>query len=266
MSPYLSKKPIPRMALILGASFLASCSFVPQTPQTLPATVSSEIEAFSANRPENGRPRAWQDWIITRAKAPTEYRLVRDPLSQRVVLHARADRAASGLKQRIDADPAVQPVIAWQWRIPQLIEGADNTDRHAEDSPARLLLFFDGDISRLPAREQAKMETARLLTGQDMPYATLMYIWENRQPVGTVIPSMHTTRVKMVVVGNGTDRLGQWKQFERNYNADFQRAFGEAPGRLIGVGILSDTDNTGAVSEAFYGDIELRPALSTALR
>jgi hypothetical protein len=101
---------------------------------------------------------------------------------------------------------------------------------------------------------------AEMVSGQGVPYATLVYMWENRQPVGTVIDSAHTGRVKMVVAGSGRDRLGQWKQFERDYVADYERAFGERPGRLIGIGIMTDTDNTGAEVEAFYGDIELRAA------
>jgi hypothetical protein len=82
--------------------------------------------------------------------------------------------------------------------------------------------FFNGDVSSLPAREKIKIETARVLSGRPMPYATLMYIWENRQPVGKIILNAHTTRVRMVVAGSGTDRLGQWKQFERNYVEDFR--------------------------------------------
>ena len=37
-------------------------------------------------------PRGWRAWIITRTKAPTQYELVVDPATQRVVLHAVADR------------------------------------------------------------------------------------------------------------------------------------------------------------------------------
>ena len=36
--------------------------------------------------------------------------------------------------------------------------------------------------------------------------------------------------------------------------------FGEEPGRMTEVGVLTDTDNTGASVEAWYGDIEFRPA------
>jgi hypothetical protein len=223
-----------------------------------PSLPTTEVAAFSANPPGAGVPRHWQPLIITRAKAPTRYRLIYDEQSRAVVVHARATRSASGLRQPLDIDPVARPRVAWRWRVPDLIAGADNRDRYAEDSPVRLLLFFDGDKRRLPARDQVALEMAQMVSGESVPYATLVYMWENRQPVGTVINSAHTGRVRMVVAGSGRDRLGQWKGFERDYVADFERAFGERPGRLIGVGIMTDTDNTGAEIEAFYGDIELR--------
>jgi hypothetical protein len=37
-----------------------------------------------------------------------------------------------------------------------------------------------------------------MLSGRDMPYSLLMYIWENRAPVRTVIPSTHTARQMIV--------------------------------------------------------------------
>lgn len=231
---------------------LAGCATAPA-----PALVYGDVQKFSANRPGNALPRGWQPWIISRAKAPTRYDLVLDPQSRQVVLHASAHKSASGLKQRLDVDVGARPLLRWRWRVTQLIEAADNTDRDLEDSPVRLMLFFDGDRGKLPASELVKFELAKLISGQEPPYATLMYIWENQRPVGEVIGNGHSSRIKMVVAGSGTDRLGQWKRFERNYVDDFQRAFGEAPGRLIGVGILTDTDNTGTQIEALYGDIEL---------
>jgi Protein of unknown function (DUF3047) len=247
---------MPRCVLpgILLAATLAGCTVFQPPPPT------AEVAAFSLNREGSSAPRHWQPLTITRAKAPTQYRLVYDEQAHTVVVHARSQRSATGLKQLLDVDPAAKPRVAWRWRVQDLIAGADNLDRHAEDSPVRLLLFFDGDKRRLPPRDQVALEMAEMVSGQSVPYATLVYLWENRQPVGTVIDSAHTGRIKMVVAGSGRDRLGQWKHFERDYVADFQRAFGERPGRLIGVGIMTDTDNTGTEIEAFYGDIELRTA------
>jgi hypothetical protein len=243
-------------SLLLVVGFAAGCATVER-----PAPAYDDVLRFSANRPGLDLPRGWRPWIIARTKTPTQYDLVVDPATQKVVLHATADRAASGLKQLLDVDPASRPLIAWQWRVTALIDGADNSDRHADDSPVRLLLFFDGDRASLPAREQMLMETARMLTGQQVPYATLAYVWENTQPIGTVIPHAALGQLKMVVAGSGRDpRLGQWKRFERNYVEDYIRAFGQPPGKLIGVGILTDTDNTASRIESFYGDIELKQA------
>lgn len=242
------------IAAVLTAFLLAGCAALAPEPPT------DAVAAFSSNREGAAAPRGWQPLVITRAKTPTRYHLVFDDRARSVVVHARAERSATGLKQPLDIDSAAWPRVAWRWRVQDLIAGADNLDRHAEDSPVRLLLFFDGDKRRLPPREQLALEMAEMVSGQSVPYATLVYMWENRQPVGTVIGSAHTGRIKMVVAGSGRDRLGQWKHFERDYVADFERAFGERPGRLIGVGIMTDTDNTGAEIEAFYGDIELRSA------
>lgn len=241
-------------AIFLSAVAIAGCVALERAPST------GDVAPFSANREGAPTPYGWRPLVIMRTKAATQYRLVYDDRAGAVVVHAHARRSASGLKQTLDVDPRARPRVAWRWRVQELIAGADNLDRHAEDSPVRLMLFFDGDRRRLPPRDQLALEMAEMIGGQSAPYATLVYIWENRQPVGTVIGSAHTGRIKMVVAGSGRDRLGQWKYMERDYVADFERAFGERPGRLIGVGIMTDTDNTGAEVDAFYGDIELHGA------
>ena len=122
----------------------------------------------------------------------------------------------------------------------------------------RIILGFDGDKDSLSFTDQILFETAKLVTGHDFPYATLMYIWENRLPIGTVIPSSHSGRIKMMVAASGPDGIGQWRRFSRNIADDYEKAFGEKPGRLIGVGVLTDTDNTGETVDAWYGDICLQ--------
>jgi hypothetical protein len=244
----------PVLSAAATVTLLAACASAP--PEGRPA---ASVTPFSASAPGAGPPRDWQPWVINRSKAPTRYRLERDPLTGAVVVQATADASASGLRQLLDVDPREQPVVEWRWRVLELIVSADNQDRYAEDSPVRLMLFFDGDRSTLPLKEQLLMETAQLVSGQALPFATLMYIWENRFPVGTVLPNSFTGQVKLVVAGSGADeRLGQWKRFERNYVEDFRRAFGAEPGRLVGIGIMTDTDNTGERIEAYYGDVRLK--------
>jgi hypothetical protein len=249
-----SYDPAPMRVFALFLLLLAGCATSPA-----PERPAVSVAPFSASTVRDELPKSWQPWIINRAKKPTEYRLMRDPETSVVVLHAKADASASGLRQLLSIDPAHMPVVEWRWRVVDLIVGADNQDRYAEDSPVRLMLFFDGDKAALPLKERLLMETAQLLSGQELPYATLMYIWENRFPVGTVLPNAYTAQVKQIVAGSGADRrLGQWKRFETNYVDDYRRAFGAEPGRLVGIGIMTDTDNTGETIEAYYGDIQVR--------
>jgi hypothetical protein len=63
----------------------------------------------------------------------------------------------------------------------------------------------------------------------------------------------------MVVVGSGATGVGVWQTIRRNVIEDFRRAFGEEPGPLTAVGVLTDTDNTGKSVEAWYGDIRFLP-------
>lgn len=237
-------------------SFLAGCAQVPsntELPQ-VQTPVDGQIALFSANA-LGSLPDRWEPLIIQRNKKNTEYALVVD--RGRLVLHARAVGASSGLMQKVDIDPMQKPRLNWQWRISGLVESADNSDRTLEDAPARIILGFDGNKDALPFSDQIMFETARLVTGHDFPYATLMYIWGRKAPVDTVIPNARSGRIKMIVAATGAEGVGKWHTLSRDIVADYERAFGETPGKLIGVGVLTDTDNTGETVEAWYGDISL---------
>ncbi len=215
-----------------------------------------QLAPFSAGA-SGSLPRGWKPLVLLRTKKKTDYRLVDE--QDRVVLHARAAAASSGLIHEVNIDPASRPWLHWSWKIKRLIASADNTQQSAEDSPVRIVLAFDGDKEELPFADQMFFETAKLVTGHDFPYATLMYIWENREAVGTVIRNSRSSRVRMFVAASGPDGSGEWREFKRNIVEDYEKAFGEKPGRLIGVGVLTDTDNTGETAEAWYGDIRLLP-------
>lgn len=239
------------------ALLLSGCAFTTRDRSSDPAVITlvaadEGIGAFSAS-PAGSLPKRWTPLIIHRNKKQTNYQLVAE--HDKTILHARAAGASSGLMQHVSIDPESQPFLSWQWRIGNVIASADNYQRDAEDSPVRIVLGFDGDKDSLPFSDQILFDTAKLLTGHEFPYATLMYVWENKAPVGTIIPSTRTSRIKMLVAGSGSEGIGQWHEFTRNIVADYEKAFGEKPGRLIGVGVLTDTDNTGETVEAWYGDI-----------
>jgi hypothetical protein len=241
-----------RAIAFVAAAVLAGCA------QTLEAPPPAEIPLpavgkFSGAKPGDTLPTGWRVWHLSAFKRPTEYRLVDH--QGRTVVFARARSSASGLVFPISIDLKEYPRLHWHWNVGALINGADNTKRHLEDSPVRIVIAFDGDRSKLPLEERLFAEQFRMFTKQEFPYALLMYIWENRAPVGTVIENVNTARIKMIVADSGEDRLGTWREQTRNVYEDFKRAFGEEPPRVRSIAIMTDTDNTGEVAEAYYGDL-----------
>lgn len=218
------------------------------------AHLDAKLALFSTN-PPSGLPVGWEPLILLRTKKETQYRLTME--EGRTVLHARAQAASSGLMHAVSIDTTKQPWLNWQWKVASLIQSADNAKSATEDSPARIVLAFDGDKDSLPFSDQILFETARVMTGRELPYATLMYIWENKAPVDTVIPNTRSKRFQKLVVASGASGVGKWHAVTRNIAEDYEKAFGEKPGKLIGVGVLTDTDNTGETAEAWYGDIRL---------
>lgn len=244
----------------LAATFallLAGCASTPNGPTELALPY---VKIFSKNKPgdEATLPDGWRRWTLSKFKKPTQYKLVE--YNGRTVVKAQADSSASGLVHRLNIDPRDFPLLAWQWKTTALIKTADNRTRHLEDSPVRVVLTFAGDTDSLPLDDRMFNDNVRLLTGQRMPYATLMYIWENRAPIDTVLPNLHTSRIKMIVAESGDRNVGEWQNMLRNVADDYRRAFGEEPGRITSVAVMTDTDNTGESTLAYYGDIVFRRA------
>jgi hypothetical protein len=61
----------------------------------------------------------------------------------------------------------------------------------------------------------------------------------------------------MIVAESGAAGVGAWRSYQRNIAQDFERAFGEKPGKVLGFALMTDTDNTGETSEGFYGALRL---------
>lgn len=222
-------------------------------PSKLPA--QDELPKFSAQTARNGMPHGWNFYRIAPYKKNTIYRL--ENYQGRTVLSANSKKSASGLAVKLRPRQANNLWLQWEWKALSAIPEADNAERYYDDAPLRILVAFDGNKSKLPLKEKMNFEMANLISGQEMPYATLMYIWSGKSPVDTIINNTHTSRIKMIVVDSGWDNLGTWHKHQRDLAADYKRAYGEAPGEVIGIALLTDTDNTKSETRAFYGDIEL---------
>jgi hypothetical protein len=168
--------------------------------------------------------------------------------------------SASMLRQAVRIEPVQLNRLRFSWKVPALIENADLSVPDLADSPVRVVLAFDGDRSKFSAKNAMLSELAQLLTGEPMPYATLMYVWCNHDPLESVIVNTRTDRIRRIVMESGPGNLHRWRDYERDIQADFLKAFGEPPGALVAIGIMTDTDNTHSTARAWYGPVRHVPA------
>ena len=227
-----------RYLLLLPMSGLGGCALIP------PPSIKDSAAAAEG----------WHE-VPLPGKQATRYARVRK--DGRLAVHARAQSSASMWRRKIDVPADRLGQARWAWRVDRLNLQASIADVDAEDAVARVIFAFDGDRSRLSARNRAMFDLAQALTGEPPPYATLMYVWETRKPLGSVVVNPRSDRIRKLVVDSGPEHLGTWRVHQRNLVADYERAFGEKPGPLMAIGKMTDADNTRASAEAWYGAIEL---------
>ncbi len=249
-------------ALLLAAG----CASTPDNPlvwsdevvRALPRERGEVVEVARFSRLSPGTQLApWEPWFIRRGNTPTEYRIVE--LEGAAALEADSREGGSGLSRKIRIDPARHPVLEWRWRIPAPGESPSPPQVASANSPmARLSLAFHGDADKLDFDDRAKLRMAMILTANGLPYASLLYVWMLDVPVGSVLRSPYTDRVRMIVVESGTQRAGQWVSVRRNVLEDFRRAYGEEPDDIVAVGLMTDPGDDHSRRRSFYGDITFR--------
>jgi Protein of unknown function (DUF3047) len=206
----------------------------------------------SADTAEKNFSTGWRHFPLP-GKTATVYDFGRK--DGREALTANAGISASIMRREVSIAAANLNVVHFSWQVPELIQGADLAERDLDDSPVRIVLVFEGDKSKFSAKNAMLSELAHVMTGEPLPYATLMYVWCNKRQPGSVVINPRTDRIRSVVVESGSKNLRQWLDYQRNIRADYEKAFGEAPGNLISVGIMTDSDNTKTQATAAYGNV-----------
>lgn len=181
----------------------------------------------------------------------------------RLALRVQADSSVSILRQRVSvaSEGLTGPLqLRLSWRADALPSEGDLAHVDRSDSPVGVLLAFEGDRSRWTARQHRLSDLTQLLTGEPLPYATLAYVWSAQHPVESVVFNPRSDRIRKLVLDSGADHLQQWRDHVRDVQADYRLAFGEEPGPLVGIALMTDTDNTRSRLTAWYGKVSLQPA------
>jgi hypothetical protein len=184
---------------------------------------------------ERGLDGRWQQQKFIAGLTPTDYTVVPDGTNY--CLRASATNSNSALMTKLNLKPPARLLLRWRWKIDHTPPGASDRVVHDYDHAARVIIAFDTFIG---------------------PPRSIDYFWANSEPVGMAMPHPLMSRAQMLVLESGNGRAGEWISEERDVTADWHRLFpGKKMPRIVGIGVLTDTDSTHTRATAHYADIEL---------
>lgn len=171
---------------------------------------------------------------------PTGWRLVPVPgahaLAARVtgdhVLRLEGTGAAGRAEFRLRRPlrPVSRGRVTWRWRSDTPLRRANLRRTAADDSPARVVIHFEGGRS-------------------------ISYTWGNAEARGDVFFAPGARSRAIIVLRRSEDADGSWYLERRDPFADYRRAFNNAPRAILAVSIGADGDALKARIAAEIGDL-----------
>lgn len=156
--------------------------------------------------------------------------------------------------------------LQWRWRLDQPLTGgkvvADILTKAGDDAALKVCVMFDHPLDRVPFVERTVLRIARSISGEDLPAATLCYVWDSVHPTGLQGANPYTQRVRFITLQGKGAPLAQWQTETRNVAADFANLFadellaGAAVPKVRAVLIGADSDNTGSQSVGWVHGID----------
>jgi hypothetical protein len=168
-------------------------------------------------------------------KTPTDYQVVHDGTN--ICLRGAATDACSAMTWKFSVKPPATLKLHWRWKIDGVATNGSERELDKFDHAARVFIAFDTLIG---------------------PPMTLNYLWANVEKPHTVLAHPKSSRAQLFMVESGNARAGHWVTEERDVVTDWKRVFGDkAMPKIIGIGVMTDSDSLGGKLTGYYTDIEL---------
>jgi hypothetical protein len=171
------------------------------------------------------------DWYSRNGDPKKEYRIAEDPAHTRY-LEARDLGFSVQFFKEIKWKLKEYPKIRWRWRVRKFPAGSDERNGATNDSAAALYVVFPRRFF-LPE--------------------TIKYVWSEKVPVGTAI--IRRKNFPILVVRSGAAEQGKWVEEMRDVAADYRRLFKREAPDPVGIGFLTDANETKSSAEADYDDV-----------
>ena len=177
-------------------------------------------------------------WQVKEFNGQTHYRIVNDPPGK--ILEADSHGTASALVYEKRYTLHDYPFLSWRWKVSEINPKGDASHKEGDDYAARIYVVFPHWFFPMTR--------------------SINYIWANKLPAGSHIPSSYTNRSIMLAVKSGNEHVGSWQFERRNVLEDYRQIFGEEPPLVGAIAIMTDTDNTKGNALSWYDDIRIEAA------
>ncbi|MBT8489576.1 MAG: DUF3047 domain-containing protein [Deltaproteobacteria bacterium] len=149
------------------------------------------------------------------------------------------------------------PRMKWRWKVNNVYTRGNALKKSGDDYPIRVYIMFHYDAEKANFSERITYGFAKLIYGEYPPHSSLNYIWANRVHDENMIISPYTDRSMMIVLEEGTEKVGKWVDEEVDIIRDYKRAFGTDPPERASIAIMNDSDNTQEASISYLDFIEV---------
>lgn len=220
-------------------------------------------------------------------EASTAWRFVGFPKKQAdippsVFEASKVDQQA-GLKVTTDASygtwvhkwkGAAPGPLQWRWRLDEPLSGgkrsADLLAKGGDDAALKVCVMFDHALVSVPFVERTLLRVARSVSGENLPAATVCYVWDSAGPAPREGINPYTRRVRFISLQGRNSPLTRWMSESRDVLQDFANLFAdelplgaqtsraELPA-VTTVLIGADSDNTASHSLGWVADLRWAP-------
>jgi len=178
-----------------------------------------------------------------------------------VKLYSRA--ALTFLEKPVKINIKEFPIVTWRWKVEDILEGVAERTVQGDDHPIRIFFVFEPDT--LEQSWWFRLKRFLYLDwyhGHPVGGRFMEYLWSSHLKKGEIIRDPRKPKQKLMVIEGGRNHLGKWLSYERNLYEDFTMLYNEEPRKLIFIGILNDTDQTGQEATSYIADLKMGPRLS----
>jgi len=220
------------------------------------AIVAAALLAGGALAGELPPPARWAPLTFPKVERRTHYAAA--TVDGRAAVRADSDCAASALVVATpDVDLARTPHLTWAWKVERGLLVADERGKAGDDFAARVWVMFQFDPARASAWQRLRHAIASRLHGRELPGAAISYVWSSREPIGASWEDPFGAGSQRRVLRSGPP--DGWQRESVDVAADYRALVGGAPPPLLGVALMSDTDNTCQQAVALFADFAWSP-------